>query len=171
MPRPKNPDVAELMEWGFSRRDAFRLSRVRKHPITWQMFGQDRLSLADAEKMVKEYDYEGEQAIIASHLMRGWKFKDAESAFWVAIITGVKEAEALDPSMSDAQMNEYLNAHHLPQHYPGGVYPAPPTKKATNHAKWHDSEPAKATADLADAVAEIQRLRSKLYDLGVDPDA
>ena len=41
---------------------------------------------------------------------------------------------------------------------------------AGNRAKWHDSTDGPSSG-LAEAVAEIRRLRSMLYDAGIDPDS
>ena len=171
MPRQRNQLVAELMRFGFSRRDAFRVAKIQQHPIPWQLYTEGLLSTAEAARLVKVWPYHGEQAIMACHVMQGWKLKDSETHYLIAIQIVVKEALDLDWDMSDSELQSYIEKNLImPMRANLGIIPdqyRTPKNKVSNRATRHDS----ATPDIAEAVAEIQRLRSKLHDLGVDPDS
>lgn len=174
MPRPKNQLVVDLMAYGFSRRDAFRVANIKKHRIPWHLYCEGLLSTADAARLAKEWPYHGEQAIMACHVMNGWKLKDAEDAYLVAIQIVMKEALSLDWDMPMEELMAYSEEHLMvPMRANLGVVPAQfraPAQRGGNSAKWHDSGTTEPTPDLAEAVAEIQRLRAMLHDLGADPN-
>lgn len=167
MPRPRNPLVDEFTKAGFSRRHAFRLAQVVGNPIAWQLYQQRRLSVADAARLVKDYPRHGEQCLLAFHVMNGWRLKDAEAAFREAVDTVAAEVLALNPNVCINDLHRVIDdrvagpvrrMECLPRIAPIGTIPA-------------GSDDAGRANPLAEAVAEIQRLRSKLYDLGVDPDS
>ena len=175
MARPRNPLVAAFVQFGFSRRDAFRLAKIQQHRIPWQLYTQGLLSVAESARLVQDWPFEGEQALLACHLMGGWKLKDAELAYLIAIQIVMNEALALDSNMPDAELMAYIEKSLIvPLRANNGVIPdqyRSPKQAAGNRAIWHDSEATQPTPGMAEAVTEIARLRSKLYDCGVDPDA
>ena len=168
MPKPRNPLVAELMQIGFSRRDAFRVARIEPHPIASRMFRLGLLSLAESDRMVKNWPFHGEQAIMAFHVMSGWRLKDAELAYQTAVKTAVGDAMAGESDISDAALHAYVDSVVAGPVRAGESFPTPFPDTDGNRAIWHDSQPQPDA--LADAVAEIRRLRAILQDMGVDPD-
>ena len=162
MPRPRNPLVQEFMQAGMGRRQAFQLAKVVDHPIALQMFQQRDLSLADAAGMATNWPHSGEQALLSFHVLNGWKFKDAEAAYLNAVDTFVDDVLSVNPEIDDKELHRLVDdrlagpvrrMEYLPRIVQKcTIQPAP-------------SDP------LAEAVAEIRRLRSMLQDAGIDPDS
>ena len=180
MPRPKNPLVAALVQSGFSRREAFRIAKLRTSPVAWWLYTNERISSTEGCRLIREYPDPGDQAVLALHVDAGWALSEAERAYFNVISDALREVAIGHPELWDDEREEEhcqktaekMNAVDLMVIRTGGLFPRPTTgqgQKGANRAIWHDSEdPAPA---MADAVAEIQRLRSKLHDLGVDPDS
>ena len=170
MPRPKNQLVQDLIsEAGLSRRQAFDFVKGWESPVVRELYAEDRVSIAQGARLVRDYPQLGEQAILALHVAAGWTLRDAEWAFWAMILNTIGE---FPPDASDATICEYLNKVKLEPIRQGGLFPMP-----LNRAKLHETPPAESCKvarnpdlALAEAVAEIRRLREILADVGVDPD-
>ena len=171
MPRPKNPTAESLMKAGISRRQAFRVARIIQSPIARQLYRAGRLSADDAARLAKDYPDHGEQCLLAFHVMSGWRLRDAEEAYWEAVHAIASEVLGGNPDVAVGDLHRIIDdrvagpvrrMEYLPRIVPIGTIPDP-------SAPVHPPDPIEQA--LAEAVAEIQRLRSKLYDLGVDPDS
>ena len=104
--------------------------------------------------------------LLAFHVMNGWPLRDTEAAYRDAVDTVAAEVLAVNPEVSDNDLHRVIDdrvagpvrkMELLPRITPIGTI-------AGVSGDVFRPDP------LAEAVAEIQRLRSKLYDLGVDPD-
>ena len=162
MPRPKNTVVQDFIQAGMGRRQAFQLAKVMDGPIALQRVQQHRLSLADAAKMAKDWpDYRGEQALLSFHVLNGWKLRDAEAAYSAAVQDAIGELEAVNPGMSNTDALRIVD-----ERVTGPVRDMVqlPRKVQSCTIQPVPSDP------LAEAVAEIRRLRVMLQDVGVNPD-
>ena len=164
MPRPKNPLVQELMQQGMGRRQAFQLAKIVDHPVALAMFQERKLSLADAAGMATRWPYRGEQALLSVHVSNGWKLKDAEIAYSAAVQEAVRELDAVNPNISDADALKIVDERVCGPIRRGEFLPGP---RIVHNCTIQPPPPD----PLIEAVAEIRRLRSKLQDLGVDPDS
>ena len=130
--------------------------------------------------LIKDFPDQGDQAVLAVHVDVGWTLSEAERAYFSVISDALREVAIGHPELWDDEREEEhcrktaerMNAIDLMVIRTGGLFPRPTTgqrHRGANRANGTiqtDSAPA-----MADAVAEIARLRSKLHDLGVDPDS
>ena len=84
-------------------------SEQLRSPVAWQLYREGRLSVAAAARLVKDYPQQGEQCLLAYHVVNGWRLRDAEAAYREAVHAVAAEVLSVNPNVSDNDLHRVID--------------------------------------------------------------